>query len=68
MVFYRIALMSKDGDWVLRETENACRHVRDVLAAHGARYRPGAPLAEAHEIAMSLAERLLPARLDEGGS
>ena len=44
VVFYRIALMSKDGDWVLRETESACRHVRSVLADHGARYRPGAPL------------------------
>jgi hypothetical protein len=44
VVFYRIALMSKDGDWVLRETESACRHVRAVLARHGARHRPAAPL------------------------
>jgi len=44
VVFYRIALMSKDGDWVLRETAGACRRVRSVLADHGARYRPGAPL------------------------
>jgi len=44
VVFYRIALMSKDGDWVLRETESACRQVRKVLAAHGARYRPCPPL------------------------
>jgi hypothetical protein len=44
VVFYRIALMSKDGDWVLRETTAACRHVRSVLAVHAARYRPGAPL------------------------
>ena len=44
VVFYRIALMSKDGDWVLRETESACRRVRSVLASRGARYRPGAPL------------------------
>jgi len=44
VVFYRIALMSKDGDWVVRETESACRQVRSVLARHGARYRPGAPL------------------------
>jgi len=28
VVFYRIALMSKDGDWVLKETESACRRVR----------------------------------------
>lgn len=44
VVFYRIAIMSKDGDWVLRETEGTCRHVRSVLAARAARYRPGAPL------------------------
>ena len=44
VVFYRIALMSKDGDWVLRETSYACDHVRSVLAGHAARYRPGAPL------------------------
>lgn len=44
VVFYRIALMSKDGDWVVRESEQACQRVRAVLASHGARYRPGAPL------------------------
>ncbi len=44
VVFYRIALMSKDGDWVLRETEETCGRVLSVLARHGARYRPGAPL------------------------
>lgn len=44
VVFYRIALMSKDGDWVLRATPAACDHVLAVLARHGARYRPGAPL------------------------
>jgi len=44
VVFYRIALMSKDGDWVVRESEEACQRVRAVLARHGARYRPGAPL------------------------
>jgi hypothetical protein len=44
VVFYRIALMSKDGDWVLKESETACQRVLSVLAAHGARYRPGPPL------------------------
>jgi hypothetical protein len=44
VVYYRIALMSKDGDWVVRESEEACARVRAVLARHGARYRPGAPL------------------------
>jgi hypothetical protein len=36
--------MSKDGDWVLREDEEATGHVLDVLARRGARYRFGAPL------------------------
>jgi hypothetical protein len=44
VVFYRLAMMSKDGDWVLEETPEACRRALAVLARHGARYRPGAPL------------------------
>lgn len=44
VVYYRLAVMSKDGDWIVRETDSACRWVRQVLARHGARYRPGAPL------------------------
>jgi hypothetical protein len=44
VVFYRLALMSKDGDWILRETPEACTRVLAVLAKYGARYRPGAPL------------------------
>jgi hypothetical protein len=44
VVYYRIAIMSKDGDWVIREDADACQRVRAVLAAHGARYRPSAPL------------------------
>ncbi len=44
VVFYRLAMMSKDGDWILRESAEACRRTLDVLARHGARYRPGAPL------------------------
>ncbi|HWM93661.1 MAG TPA: hypothetical protein VN493_23085 [Thermoanaerobaculia bacterium] len=44
VVFYRITLMSKDGDWILRETPEACRRALEVLARHGARYRPSAPL------------------------
>jgi hypothetical protein len=45
VVLYRLAMMSKDGDWVLREDEEALSHVLGVLAAHGACYRFGAPLA-----------------------
>lgn len=44
VVYFRLAVMSKDGDWIVRETESACRRVRQVLARHQARYRPGAPL------------------------
>jgi hypothetical protein len=44
VVFYRLALMSKDGDWVIRESEPACRHVRRVLARRGAKSRLAPPL------------------------
>lgn len=44
VVYYRVAIMSKDGDWVIRETAQACAHVLEVLADRGASYRPGAPL------------------------
>ena len=44
VVFHQLAVMSKDGDWILREDEEALRHVRLVLAQRQARYRFGAPL------------------------
>jgi hypothetical protein len=44
VVLHRIAIMSKDGDWILREDREELAHVLDVLARHGARYRFGAPL------------------------
>jgi hypothetical protein len=44
VVFYRVAIMSKDGDWVIRETDRACAHVLAVLSEQGARYRASAPL------------------------
>lgn len=44
VVLHRLAVMSKDGDWVLREDEEAVRHVLGVLDRRGARYRFGAPL------------------------
>jgi hypothetical protein len=43
-VLHRVAIMSKDGDWILREDEETCRHVLAVLERHGAHYRFGAPL------------------------
>lgn len=44
VAYYRIAIVSKDGDWVIRETPEACQAVLAVLAARGARYRPSPPL------------------------
>jgi hypothetical protein len=44
VVHYRIAIMSRDGDWIVRETPEACARILDVLASRGAWYRPGAPL------------------------
>lgn len=43
-VLHRLAIASKDGDWILREDPAALGHVLGVLARHGARYRFGAPL------------------------
>jgi hypothetical protein len=37
-------IMSKDGDWILREDAEAADHVLEILSLHGARYRFGAPL------------------------
>ncbi len=45
VVLHRLAIMSKDGDWILREDEEALSHVLHVLGLHGAVYRFGAPLA-----------------------
>ena len=44
VVYYRLAIMSKDGDWIVRDTSAACAHVLSVLSERGARYRPSAPL------------------------
>lgn len=44
VVMHRLAVMSKDGDWILREDEEALTRVLQVLAGRGARYRFGAPL------------------------
>ncbi|HEX5052935.1 MAG TPA: hypothetical protein VFZ65_14260 [Planctomycetota bacterium] len=44
VVWYRLAIMSKDGDWIVREDSTACSRIRHVLAEHGACYRAGAPL------------------------
>lgn len=41
---HRLAVMSKDGDWILREDAEACDHVLTELEERGAHYRFGAPL------------------------
>jgi hypothetical protein len=44
VVLHRIAIMSKDGDWILREDTEAVNHVLHVLSRHNATCRFGAPL------------------------
>ena len=44
VVLHRLAIMSKDGDWILREDEETLTYVLSTLEACGARYRFGAPL------------------------
>lgn len=44
VVLYRLAIMSKDGDWILREDKETLGHVLSTLQRRGARYRYGAPL------------------------
>ena len=44
VVMHRLAVMSKDGDWILREDAEALEHVLGVLEERGAHYRFGAPL------------------------
>lgn len=44
VVWHRLAIMSKDGDWILRETPDACSAVLAELTGRGGRYRAGAPL------------------------
>jgi hypothetical protein len=44
VVLHRLALASKDGDWIVREDSRSLDFVLDVLESHGARYRLGAPL------------------------
>ncbi|MDZ4198101.1 MAG: hypothetical protein U1E27_02325 [Kiritimatiellia bacterium] len=44
VVLHRLAVMSKDGDWVIRQDEETTAHILDVLQSFNARYRFGAPL------------------------
>lgn len=44
VVVHRLALASKDGDWIVRKTSEALTWILEVLQSHGASYRFGAPL------------------------
>jgi hypothetical protein len=44
VVLHRLAILCKDGYWILRDDPAVMTHVRTVLAERGARYRFGAPL------------------------
>jgi len=44
VVLYRLAIMSKDGDWILKEDMETLSHVMATLGRYQARYRYGAPL------------------------
>jgi hypothetical protein len=44
VVLHRLAIMSKDGDWIAREDDESFLHILRVLDSCGARYRLGAPL------------------------
>jgi hypothetical protein len=45
-VLHRLAIASKDGEWIVREDEEALAHILGILDARGAQYRFGAPLDE----------------------
>lgn len=63
VVLYRLAIMSKDGDWILRPDEEALRHILRVLAS-----RDLMRLADEHpeKLAEAVARRPLLARIPEG--
>jgi hypothetical protein len=44
VVLHRLAIMSKDGDWIVREDEKSLEYILMVLDRKCARYRFGAPL------------------------
>lgn len=43
VVLHRLAIMSKDGDWIVREDDETTDHILHCLDRLGARYRFGAP-------------------------
>jgi hypothetical protein len=55
----------QDGDWIIRETPEACAIVLGELEARGARYRPAAPL-DVHARMLEIAQHLLPHTVEPG--
>jgi hypothetical protein len=62
-VYDRLAIMSKDSDWIVRETPEACQRILSVLDECGARHQPAAPLDVRGDYAVigELARQLPPA-------
>jgi len=44
VVMHRLAITSKDGDWIVRENSEDLDFILNILAEYGATYRFGAPL------------------------
>lgn len=44
VVYYKLAVMSKDGDWIVSEAEEDLNFILSVLQKYNAKYRCGAPL------------------------
>lgn len=44
VVLHRLAIMSKDGDWIVKEEPETMGHILKVLSQYRAQYRFGAPL------------------------
>lgn len=44
VVLHHLAIMSKDGDWIIREDDESLKHILVILSKYKARYRFCAPL------------------------
>lgn len=44
VVLHRLAIMSKDGDWILHEDKESLNYILSTLSQYNAKYRFGAPL------------------------
>ncbi len=44
VVLHHLAIMSKDGDWIIKEDNKSLLHIIKVLDQYGAKYRFGAPM------------------------